>query len=112
MAHPRISAFFSGGERSGKLAIFDKDGTLIDFDTMWGGWIVDLARHLEAAAYISFAPQLFDAVGFDPATGAVAPAGPLAIATMDDLQALAGEVLRAAGLTAASAAATIEAGWV
>ena len=50
-----------------RAIIFDKDGTLIDFNAMWGDWITDLARHLEAAAYISIAPQLFRAVGFDPA---------------------------------------------
>jgi phosphoglycolate phosphatase len=91
--------------------IFDKDGTLIDFNAMWGDWVIELARHLEAAAYITIAPQLFRAVGFDPVTGAVAPAGPLAVATMAEIRALADEVLRAAGLTPASAAAAIQAGW-
>ena len=94
------------------FVVFDKDGTLIDFDAMWADWMVDLARHLEAAAYISIAPQLFRSVGFDPATGVIAPDGPLAIAPMDELRALAAEVLQTAGLTAASAAATIKAGWV
>ena len=94
-----------------KLIIFDKDGTLLDFDAMWGDWITDLARHLEAAAYIAIAPQLFQTLGFDPATGAVAPGGPLAVSTMTEIRALAGEVLRAAGLTPASAAAAIDAGW-
>ena len=93
------------------LIIFDKDGTLIDFNAMWGDWITDLARHLEAAAYISIAPQLFQTLGFDPVTGAVAPGGPLAVSTMAEIRALAGEVLRAAGLTPVSAAAAIEAGW-
>jgi phosphoglycolate phosphatase-like HAD superfamily hydrolase len=97
---------------AGFLFIFDKDGTLIDFDAMWAGWMVELARHLETAAYIPVAPQLFQAVGFDPATGAIDPSGPLAIATMDELRALAAEVLQAAGLTPASAAAAIKAGWL
>ena len=26
--------------------IFDKDGTLIDFDAMWGGWTIHLAGQL------------------------------------------------------------------
>ena len=94
-----------------RAVVFDKDGTLIDFNAMWGDWITDLARHLEAAAYISIAPQLFQTLGFDPVTGAVAPGGPLAVSTMAEIRALAGEVLRAAGLTAVSAAAAIEAGW-
>lgn len=94
-----------------KLIIFDKDGTLIDFDAMWGGWIMTLARHLEAAAYIPIAPQLFRAVGFDPASGAVAPGGPLAVSTMDGIRALAAEVLRDAGLSAESAEAAVQQGW-
>jgi len=91
--------------------VFDKDGTLIDFNAMWGDWITDLARHLEAAAYIAIAPQLFQAIGFDSVTGAIAPGGPLAVSTMAEIRALAGEVLRAAGLTPASAAAALQAGW-
>ena len=31
-----------------RLVIFDKDGTLIHFDAMWGGWVTELARRLEA----------------------------------------------------------------
>jgi phosphoglycolate phosphatase-like HAD superfamily hydrolase len=33
-----------------KAIIFDKDGTLIDFDAMWGGWVIYLAEqyHLES----------------------------------------------------------------
>ena len=94
-----------------RAVVFDKDGTLIDFNAMWGSWITDLARHLEAVSYVAIAPQLFRAVGFDPATGAVAPSGPLAIATMAEIRVLANQVLRAAGLTPASAAAATQAGW-
>ena len=111
MAHLRISAFLSRGERSGGLVIFDKDGTLIDFHAMWGGWITTLARRLEAASSISVAPRLFHRVGFDSATGAVDPNGPLAIATMADLRAIAADVLRGAGLPAASAEAAAQAAW-
>lgn len=94
-----------------QCVIFDKDGTLIDFDAMWGGWITTLARRLEAAAYITVAPRLYAAVGYDPAAGKVDPAAPLAIGTMDELRELCGEVLRAAGLPEASAAAAVRAAW-
>ena len=32
------------------LVIFDKDGTLLDFHAMWGGWTRELGDRLEAAA--------------------------------------------------------------
>jgi phosphoglycolate phosphatase-like HAD superfamily hydrolase len=119
MAHPRISAFFSGGERSGKLAIFDKDGTLIDFHAMWGGWIVDLARRLdqEAAAVYpdlvegAVAGRLFAVVGFDAATGRVDPRGRLAIASMAELRDTAAEVLWAAGLPREAADSAASRAW-
>ena len=31
------------------LLIFDKDGTLIEFHLMWGGWVDRLASRLAAA---------------------------------------------------------------
>lgn len=91
--------------------IFDKDGTLIDFEAMWGDWIVTLAQHLEAAAGMPVTAQFFAAVGFDAATGAIAPGGPLAVSTMDGIRDLAHHVLREAGLSAASAQAAVKAGW-
>ena len=100
MIHPRISAFLGGEERSGQLVVFDKDGTLIDFDYMWGGWIEELARRLERAAGVALADRLFRAVRYDPATRKVDPAGPLAISSMADLRRLAVEVLREAGVPA------------
>lgn len=94
-----------------QVAIFDKDGTLIDFDAMWGGWITRLARQLEQAAGVALADRLFRAVGFDAHTGAVAPSGPLAIAPMAELRALAASVLREAGLPPSAAEAAAAAGW-
>ena len=29
-----------------RTIIFDKDGTLLDFNAMWGGWVVALADRL------------------------------------------------------------------
>src|SRR5258706_16465590 len=78
MAHPRISTFLNGGSRSGRLAIFDKDGTLIDFHAMWATWVVELARRLEEAAGITLAGRLFKTPGDQPATGHVVPGSHLA----------------------------------
>src|SRR5262245_7527399 len=94
-----------------RALVFDKDGTLIDFHAMWGGWIAELARRLEASAGVRVAERLFETVGYDAATGHVAPGGPLAIATMAELRTIAAEVLRAAGLPAERAAVAAAAAW-
>src|SRR5579859_8241246 len=50
-----------------KLIIFDKDGTLIDFDAMWGGWVEALAARLETITGARLAQALFQSMGYDPA---------------------------------------------
>ena len=70
-----------GGRRGGvtvpldgiDLVIFDKDGTLIEFDSMWSGWAVALADGLAVATGRSVDGPLFAMLGYDPASGAVLP---------------------------------------
>jgi HAD superfamily hydrolase (TIGR01549 family) len=93
------------------LVIFDKDGTLIDFHAMWGGWIASLAIDLERASGLAVGERLFRAVGYDAATGRVDPGGRLAIASMAELRAVAADVLRAAGLSGEAAEAAAESAW-
>lgn len=81
------------------LIIFDKDGTLIDFKAMWGGWVVDLAQRLETATSLSIAPQLFEAMDFQPESGHIAPAGKLAVTPMAGLRTLTCQVLHESGLS-------------
>ena len=53
------------------LVIFDKDGTLIDFQLMWGSWIESLAWRIEMEAgddrdtSISLRELLFESLGYD-----------------------------------------------
>ncbi len=91
--HPRLAAI------EPELIIFDKDGTLINFHTMWGKWIRVLARRLEAATYQPIAATLFEAMGFDPKTGHIEPDGKLAVTPMTDLQILIQQVLKQANLS-------------
>lgn len=93
-----------------ELVIFDKDGTLIDFQAMWAGWETELARRLEQAAGVAVSARLFEAMGYDPATGRVTPGGPLAVWPMGALRALTIDVLREV-LPAAAAEAAVEAAW-
>jgi phosphoglycolate phosphatase-like HAD superfamily hydrolase len=94
-----------------RLIIFDKDGTLIHFDAMWGGWVTALARRLEAATDLPLAARLFAAMGYDPATGRVLAHGALAATPMSQLRALTLNILRDAGLAPTTAEAVVEAVW-
>ena len=102
-----------------QLIIFDKDGTLIHFDAMWGGWVTELARRLEEETRLlpgnrvsgSVTDALFQAMGFDPASGRVLAHGPLAVTPMVRLRALTVEVLRELGLPSVEAEATVAAAW-
>jgi phosphoglycolate phosphatase len=93
------------------LVIFDKDGTLIDFHAMWGGWARELGTRLEAAARRPVAPDVFAAIGFDPSTGRVAAGGPLAAATMAEIDGVVAAVLRRWCPSVAAARRATETAW-
>jgi phosphoglycolate phosphatase-like HAD superfamily hydrolase len=76
------------------LVVFDKDGTLISFDAMWSGWARDLGNRLELATRRPVAGDVFTTIGFDPVANRIMANGPLAIATMGQIQELIGAVLR------------------
>jgi len=93
------------------LVVFDKDGTLIDFHAMWGGWARELGTRLEATARRPVAPDVFATIGFDPTTGRVAAGGPLAAATMAGIQDVVEAVLRRWCPSVAAARRATEAAW-
>jgi phosphoglycolate phosphatase-like HAD superfamily hydrolase len=82
-----------------ELIAFDKDGTLIDFDYMWGrlarAWVERLTaetgeQELELDLYYS--------LGYDPRQGRTAPGSPLTIASTGQLQAIAAVTLYRRGI--------------
>ncbi len=93
------------------LIIFDKDGTLIDIDTMWGGWITELAQRLEAATGLPIARSLFKTMAFDPDSGTIVPSGPLSIAPLAELRKLVVVVLQGAGLSPNESEAALAKAW-
>jgi phosphoglycolate phosphatase-like HAD superfamily hydrolase len=93
------------------VVIFDKDGTLIDFHAMWGGWALELGTRLEAAARRPVAPDVFAAIGFDPTSGRVASGGPLATSTMAGIEEVVAAVLRRWCPSVAAARRATEAAW-
>lgn len=94
------------------LVVFDKDGTLIDFQAMWGGWSGRLADDLQAATGRSIRDALFAAFGVDPATGDARPHGLLAAAPMAVLRGVAREVLLSAGLSLSGAERALGGAWI
>lgn len=93
------------------LIIFDKDGTLIDINAMWGGWVTELAQRLEAASGRPIAQPLFEALAFDPHTGIIIPTGPLSIAPLAEQRQLIDGVLRDAGLSSAEVETALAVAW-
>jgi phosphoglycolate phosphatase-like HAD superfamily hydrolase len=94
-----------------RLVIFDKDGTLIDFDAMWSGWVTDLARDLEAELARPIETSLYGAIGFDPSTGRAIAGGPLAAMPMGRLRRLTVNVVSAAGREPSDAEAIVGRAW-
>src|SRR3954451_1219464 len=48
--------------------IFDKDGTLIDFHAIWGGWARRLGDRLADVIGRPVSPDVYATIGFDPTT--------------------------------------------
>ena len=93
------------------LVIFDKDGTLIEFHAMWGGWAVTLADDLRQATGREIARPLFEMLGYDAATGTVLPHGGLAATPMARLADRTRDVLIEAGLSDTEADRALASTW-
>jgi len=93
------------------LVIFDKDGTIIEFGSMWGGWAVAVADALRVAVGHPVDAPLFAMLGYDAATGVVRPGGGLAATPMARLRERTHEVLVEEGLSDADAERALAAAW-
>lgn len=89
-----------GREASCRLVIFDKDGTLIDFASLWVPVARARARFIveEAQANGALEPALLRAFGYDPDTGRIDPRGPLAIAPRSETTVIGATLLYEAGV--------------
>jgi phosphoglycolate phosphatase len=94
------------------LAIFDKDGTLIDFHLMWTGWVRELADRMSDANDGRRLDQLIhEVMGVDPETGRVLPHGALAATPMTRLREMLVDAVAGTGRSVADAERIVDAGW-
>jgi len=93
------------------LVIFDKDGTILDFGRMWGGWAEDLATALEAATRVDLRAPLYAMLGYDPVARVVRPGGGLAATPMARLRERTAGVLVEAGLSEVEAERALGTAW-
>ncbi len=91
--------------------IFDTDGTLIDFDAMWGGWAVYLAGQLQLVSGLDVRDALCDAMGYDQVNQKVIAGGKLASRPMSFLRDLTVEVVQSHGLNPNQARSVVEKAW-
>jgi phosphoglycolate phosphatase-like HAD superfamily hydrolase len=91
--------------------IFDKDGTLIDFDAMWGGWVVYLAEQLRSVSGLDVHRALCLAMGYDETTRKVLANGKLASRPMSQLYQATIEVVQSFGLSKHEAKCVVEKAW-
>ena len=94
-----------------ELVIFDKDGTIIEFGSMWSGWAVAIADALSPVVGRSVDEPLFAMLGYDPASGLVQPGGGLAATPMARLRERTHELLVAEGLSDAEADRALATAW-
>jgi phosphoglycolate phosphatase len=94
-----------------ELVVFDKDGTLIDFQAMWGGWVRTLAEDLTRSTGFEVTGLLFDLLGVDSTTGLVHSHGLLAASPMARIREVVVDAVASMGLGKAAAEAAVAAAW-
>jgi phosphoglycolate phosphatase len=79
---------------------------------MWGGWARQLGARLDAVIRRPVSSDVYAAIGFDPTTGHVAPAGLLATGTMAGIEETIARVLRRWCPSIAAARRATAAAWL
>ncbi len=91
--------------------IFDKDGTLIDFDFMWGTWTLQLAERLQSITNLDAREALCSSYGYDIAHKKILPDGKLTCTPMWRLREMMIEVAQSLGLSENSAQCAVNEAW-
>ena len=93
------------------LIVFDKDGTLIEFHLMWGGWVDELARRLEAGTGLTLREGLYALLGVEQASGLVLAHGLMAATPMRRIREVVEGYVADAGAGAAAARDAVGRAW-
>ena len=93
------------------LLVFDKDGTLIEFHLMWGGWVDQLARRLEAETGLPLRDGLYPLLGVEQASGVVLAHGLMAATPMRRIRDVVEAYVADAGAGPVAATAAVEGAW-
>jgi phosphoglycolate phosphatase len=91
--------------------IFDKDGTLIDFDAMWGNWTLQLAYRLKTSVGLDIRQALCECYGYDIARSKILPDGKLTCTPMWRLRELMIEEVKSLGISTIEASCAVEKAW-
>lgn len=98
-------------KKKASLVIFDKDGTLICFHTMWSPWAQKLISNITTATGLDIGQQLSDTLGFCAKSKRVFP-GLLAESTTPIIQKALTKTLVSAGIEELQAEKIIKENWV
>jgi len=94
-----------------QVIIFDKDGTLIDFDYMWGTWTLQLAERLETVTGLDAREALCKSYGYDSAHRKILLDGKLTCTPMWRLREMMVDVAVSLGFSQASARCAVDEAW-
>jgi phosphoglycolate phosphatase-like HAD superfamily hydrolase len=94
-----------------RAIIFDKDGTLIDFDFMWGTWTLQLAERLQSITNLDAHQALCSSYGYDLVHRKILPDGKLTYTAMWRLREMMVEVAQSLGLSENAARRAVEEAW-
>ncbi|XP_046329576.2 uncharacterized protein LOC124113340 [Haliotis rufescens] len=97
--------------KKAKLVIFDKDGTLICFHTMWTPWAKRLASNIANASGLDIEEKIFDTLGFCHKSNRVLP-GLLAEKTTPEIVEELEKVLVGEGLSPERSMEVIKGSWL
>jgi phosphoglycolate phosphatase-like HAD superfamily hydrolase len=94
-----------------QVIIFDKDGTLIDFDFMWGTWTLQLAERLRTVTGLDARAALCSSYGYDMVRRKILPDGKLTCTPMWRLREMIFEIAQSFGLSEAQSRFAVEQTW-